>query len=170
MRGFRSAFTILFALIVIVAGSASVIPAGQYGRVLTEALGIDTAVPGTYQIVASDPPGSLDALRAPIAGFYDPASDAANAIDGSLFVLTIGGFLRVVNRTGAMLFLGAALMIGGARIGTNERTLLRRSRRTDLAMKNAERRGDMGSTGTRIRGALGPVIPTALSTDLCPST
>lgn len=99
---FPSAFTILFALIVIVAGLTWIVPAGQYDRVTNEALGKDTPVPGTYQTVDSAPQNIFDILRAPIAGFYDPASYAANAIDVSLFVLIIGGFLGVVNRTGAI--------------------------------------------------------------------
>ncbi|MDF3809882.1 YfcC family protein, partial [Rhodopseudomonas sp. BAL398] len=37
-----------------------------------------------------------------IAGFYDPDSNVANAIDVALFVLLIGGFLGVVNATGAV--------------------------------------------------------------------
>jgi uncharacterized ion transporter superfamily protein YfcC len=99
---FPTAFTIIFALILIVAGLTWIVPAGRYERVPNEALGKDTPVPGTYQTVASDPQGVLDALRAPIAGFYDPATYAANAVDVSLFVLVIGGFLGVVNRTGAI--------------------------------------------------------------------
>ncbi len=99
---FPSAFTILFALIAVVAGLTWIVPAGQYERVPNDLLGKDTPVPGTYQIVESTPQGILDILRAPIAGFYDPASYAANAIDVSLFVLVIGGFLGVVNRTGAI--------------------------------------------------------------------
>ncbi|MFD2106234.1 YfcC family protein [Tabrizicola soli] len=39
---------------------------------------------------------------APVAGFYDPDSYAANAIDVALFVLLLGGFLGVVNATGAI--------------------------------------------------------------------
>ncbi len=39
---------------------------------------------------------------APIAGFHDPAEYVANAIDVSLFVLIIGGFLGVVTATGAI--------------------------------------------------------------------
>jgi uncharacterized ion transporter superfamily protein YfcC len=69
---------------------------------MNTALGKETPVPGTYQTVDSNPQGILEALRAPIAGFYDPATYAANAIDVSLFVLIIGGFLGVVNRTGAI--------------------------------------------------------------------
>ncbi|CAN0602976.1 unnamed protein product, partial [Ectocarpus sp. 12 AP-2014] len=36
------------------------------------------------------------------AGFYDPDSYAANAIDVALFVLFLGGFLGVMNATGAI--------------------------------------------------------------------
>ena len=39
---------------------------------------------------------------APIAGFYNPESYMAQAIDVALFVLVIGGFLAVVTRTGAI--------------------------------------------------------------------
>ena len=99
---FPSAFTILFALIAIVAALTWIVPAGQYERIANEALGKDAPVPGTYQTVASEPQGILDVLRAPIAGFYDPVEYIANAIDVSLFVLIIGGFLGVVNRTGAI--------------------------------------------------------------------
>jgi len=41
-------------------------------------------------------------LLAPIGGFYNPDSYAANAIDVALFVLMLGGFLGVVNATGAI--------------------------------------------------------------------
>lgn len=99
---FPSAFTILFALIVIVAALTWIVPAGQYERVASEALGKDMPVPGTYTEVDAAPQGIFDILRAPIAGFYDPVEYVANAIDVSLFVLIIGGFLGVVNRTGAI--------------------------------------------------------------------
>ena len=99
---FPTAYTILFALIGLVAILTWIIPAGSYDRVMNEALGKEVPVPGTYQTVESDPQGVIDFLMAPIAGFYDPDSYAANAIDVSLFVLVIGGFLGVVNRTGAI--------------------------------------------------------------------
>ena len=99
---FPSAFTILFALILIMAALTWIIPAGQYERSANEALGRDTPVPGTYQVVESAPQTIVDAFFAPIAGFYDPAEYVANAIDVSLFVLVIGGFLGVVTRTGAI--------------------------------------------------------------------
>lgn len=59
-------------------------------------------MPGTYQLVEANPQGFLDVLLAPTAGFYDPDSYAANAIDVALFVLFLGGFLGVVNATGAI--------------------------------------------------------------------
>ncbi len=102
--GFRfpSAYSILFALIVIVAALTWVIPAGQYERVATEALGKQVPVAGTYTPTASNPQGVFDVILAPIAGFYDPGSYTANAIDVALFVLMIGGFIGVVTATGAI--------------------------------------------------------------------
>ncbi|WP_319299176.1 hypothetical protein [Stutzerimonas xanthomarina] len=44
----------------------------------------------------------MDVMLAPIAGFYDPESYVANAIDVALFVLFLGGFLGVINATGAI--------------------------------------------------------------------
>ena len=46
---FPSAYTILFALIVIMAALTWVIPALQYPQVANEALGKDVPVPGTYE-------------------------------------------------------------------------------------------------------------------------
>jgi uncharacterized ion transporter superfamily protein YfcC len=59
-------------------------------------------VPGTYQVVEPIPQGFMDVMLAPIAGFYDPESYVANAIDVALFVLFLGGFLGVINATGAI--------------------------------------------------------------------
>lgn len=99
---FPSAYTILFALIIIVAALTWIIPAGQYERVASEVLGKDIPVAGTYAPVASNPQGFFDVILAPIAGFYDPSSYTANAIDVALFVLMIGGFIGVVTATGAI--------------------------------------------------------------------
>ena len=96
---FPTAYTILFALIVIVAALTWVIPAGQYDRAMNEEVGREIAVPGTYQTVEANPQGFMDVMLAPVAGFYDPDSYAANAIDVALFVLLLGGFLGVVNAT-----------------------------------------------------------------------
>ncbi|MCD1633654.1 YfcC family protein [Martelella mediterranea] len=99
---FPTAYTILFLLIVFVAALTWIIPAGQYDRVMNEEVGREIAVAGTYHEVDPNPQGFVDVMLAPIAGFYNPDSYAANAIDVALFVLFLGGFLGVVNATGAI--------------------------------------------------------------------
>ena len=99
---FPSAYTILFGLVVVMAILTWIIPAGEYDRAANAALGKDVPVPGTYQLVDPAPQTLVKVLMAPIAGFYDPSSYEANAIDVSLFVLIVGGFLGVVTATGAI--------------------------------------------------------------------
>jgi uncharacterized ion transporter superfamily protein YfcC len=104
-----SAYTILFALIVLAAIATWVIPAGVYNL---NAAG--EPVPGTYHEVASKPSRILvDSLTAPINGLYGIEDAKGNinyynsgslfgAIDIALFILVIGGFLGVTMRTGAI--------------------------------------------------------------------
>lgn len=99
---FPTAYTVLFLLIVFVAALTWVIPAGKYERAMNESVGREVAVPGTYQQVEANPQGFVEIMLAPTAGFYDPESNAANAIDVALFVLFLGGFLGVVGATGAI--------------------------------------------------------------------
>ncbi|UTV27377.1 YfcC family protein [Photobacterium atrarenae] len=99
---FPSAYTILFALIALVALMTWIVPAGQYERVMNEDLGKAVPVTGTYQPVESNPQGVVDVLLAPIDGFYDHNTYEAAAIDVSLFILVIGGFLGLVTKTGAI--------------------------------------------------------------------
>jgi uncharacterized ion transporter superfamily protein YfcC len=99
---FPTAYTILFLLIIFVAALTWIIPAGSYDRVMNDTVGREVAVAGTYQEVAPNPQGFADVMLAPGAGFYDPDSYAANAIDVALFVLFLGGFLGVVTATGAI--------------------------------------------------------------------
>lgn len=99
---FPTAYTILFVLIILVAALTWIIPAGSYDRVMDETVGREIAVAGTYQQVEPNPQGFWDVMLAPAAGFYDPDSYAANAIDVALFILFLGGFLGVVNATGAI--------------------------------------------------------------------
>jgi uncharacterized ion transporter superfamily protein YfcC len=139
---FPSAFTILFALVILVAALTWIIPAGQYERVASEALGKDIPVAGSYAPTEANPQGVFDVILAPIAGFYDPDSYVANAIDVSLFVLIIGGFIGVVTATGAIdagigramvrlkgrenwmiPFLMALFALGGTTYGMAEETL-----------------------------------------------
>lgn len=99
---FPTAYTILFLLIILIAALTWIIPAGQYERAMNEEIGREVAVPGTYETVEPNPQGFVDVMLAPTAGFYDPDSYAANAIDVALFVLFLGGFLGVMNATGAI--------------------------------------------------------------------
>jgi uncharacterized ion transporter superfamily protein YfcC len=99
---FPTAYTILFCLIVLVAVATWFISAGEYQREFSEALGRDVPVPGTYHEVEPNPQGIFDVFLAPVAGFYDPDSYEASAVDVALFVIIIGGFLGVVTKTGAI--------------------------------------------------------------------
>jgi uncharacterized ion transporter superfamily protein YfcC len=104
-----SAYTILFALIVLVAIATWIIPAGMYQ--LNDA---GEPVPGTYQEIESKPARILvDSLTAPINGLYGIENAEGNinyyntgvlfgAIDIALFILVIGGFLGVTMKTGAI--------------------------------------------------------------------
>jgi uncharacterized ion transporter superfamily protein YfcC len=105
-----SAYTILFALIIVTAIATWIIPAGQYD--LDEA---GSPIPGTYHEIESHPQRIVtDSLRAPINGLYgieDPATgqvDVFNtgtlfgAIDVALFILVIGGFIAITMKTGAI--------------------------------------------------------------------
>jgi uncharacterized ion transporter superfamily protein YfcC len=104
-----SAYTILFALIVLAAIATWVVPAGTYD------LNADgEPIPGTYREVDAKPSRILvDSLTAPINGLYgiEDANGNINyynsgtlfgAIDIALFILVIGGFLGVTMKTGAI--------------------------------------------------------------------
>ena len=84
-----SAYTILFALIVLVALATWLIPAGAYEY----AGGVPVA--GTYHAVDANPQGAGAVLKAAFSGFYD-------AVDVCVFILMVGGFLGVVMKTGAV--------------------------------------------------------------------
>src|SRR6478672_5428353 len=99
-RGFKlpSAYTILFALIVLMAIATWLVPAGTYD--------LDkegSPIPGTYHSVKSHPAHIVvDSLTAPINGLYGIEDAKGNinyynsgtlfgAIDIALFILVIGG-------------------------------------------------------------------------------
>jgi uncharacterized ion transporter superfamily protein YfcC len=104
-----SAYTILFALIVVAAIATWIIPAGTYN--LNED---GEPVPGTYHEVDQKPARILvDSLTAQINGMYGIEDETGNinyynsgtlfgAIDVALFILVIGGFLGVTMKTGAI--------------------------------------------------------------------
>ncbi|MGP6139268.1 MULTISPECIES: YfcC family protein [unclassified Jeotgalibaca] len=91
-----TSYTILFIIIILTAILTWIIPAGQYdlnadGEVLS----------GTYHAVEATPQGIWDILSAPFKGMV--GTDATQgAIEISLFILVIGGFLAIVTETGAI--------------------------------------------------------------------
>ena len=104
-----SAYTILFALIVLAAIATWIVPAGRYD--LNKQ---GEPIPGTYHEVKSNPQRILvDSLKAPINGMYGIENQRGKispynsgtlfgAIDVALFILVIGGFLGVTMKTGAI--------------------------------------------------------------------
>ena len=52
------------------------------------------AIPGTYQKIAQNPSTLMDIIQSPIRGIYD-------SIDVILFVLVMGGFIEIINTSGA---------------------------------------------------------------------
>ena len=104
-----SAYTILFALIVLAAIATWLIPAGTYNLDKEGA-----PIPDTYHEVPAHPQRILvDSLTAPINGLYGIEDSKGNinyynsgtlfgAIDVALFIIVIGGFLGVTMKTGAI--------------------------------------------------------------------
>ncbi len=124
-----SAYTILFALIVITALATWIIPAGRYA--LDEE---GSPLPGTYEEVESSPSRIIvDSLEAPINGMYGiedaetgnidvfNSGELFGAIDVALFILVIGGFIGVTMKTGAIQA-GIALIV--ARLRGRERWMI----------------------------------------------
>ena len=91
-----SAYTILFFIIIIIAILTWIIPAGQYS---TDKAG--NIIAHTYRAVKANPQGIWDVFMSPIVGMVGN-DKTSGAIDVSLFILVIGGFLGVVNRTKAL--------------------------------------------------------------------
>jgi uncharacterized ion transporter superfamily protein YfcC len=104
-----SAYTTLFALIVLMAIATWLVPAGEY-----DVDSDGSPVPGTYHEVEGHPQRILtDSVLAPVNGMYGVQDDEGfinfgntgtlfGAIDVALFILVIGGFLGVTMRTGAI--------------------------------------------------------------------
>ena len=84
-----TAYTILFALIVLVAAATWFIPAGAYHYLD----GVPLA--GSYHETARNPQGVGAVLQAAFSGFFDAA-------DVCVFILMVGGFLSIVMKTGAV--------------------------------------------------------------------
>ncbi|CAM3603187.1 YfcC family protein [Parendozoicomonas haliclonae] len=102
-------YTILFAIIAIIALLTWILPAGKYDYVTADTNQLIPAaevldysgderllpVPGTFQELESSPQGLTDILMAPIQGFH-------RAVDVALFILVIGGYLGVIMKSGAL--------------------------------------------------------------------
>src|SRR5215217_2902827 len=104
-----SAYTILFALIVLAAIATWVIPAGIY-----KVNKAGEPKPGSYHEVAANPQRILiDSVEAPLNGLFGIENKQGNinyynsgtlfgAIDVALFIIVIGGFLGITMKTGAI--------------------------------------------------------------------
>ncbi len=93
-----SAYTLLFLIIVVIAALTWVVQGGAYDMKMDKATEREIPIAGTYQVLPSKeqtPQGIWEVVNAPINGFFD-------AKDIALFVLVIGGFIGVVNKTGAI--------------------------------------------------------------------
>ena len=87
------AFTILVILIAVMAVLTWIIPAGEYDRITTDSG--EEPVAGSYHPVERSGQGAGDVLLAPFQGFYD-------AVDIAVFILMVGSFLGIMNKTGAL--------------------------------------------------------------------
>lgn len=96
LRTFKmpTAYTILFAIIIIMAILTWVIPAGQYDYVDPNAA-VKEPIAGTYHQVESQSQTFADVALSAFEGFY-------GAVDIAIFILMVGGFLGVVMKTGAI--------------------------------------------------------------------
>lgn len=89
-----SSYTTLFLIIAFVAVLTWIVPAGQYEYVDPEAEKLQP-IAGTYSPGESNPQGIWDVLIAPVNGFID-------AIDVSVYILIMGGYLAVIMSSGAI--------------------------------------------------------------------
>ena len=97
-----SAYTVLFIIIAIIAVLTWFIPAGHYS--VNDAGNI---IAGSYERVEQNPQGLWDIFMAPINGMLGvPAGELTKetpaAIPISFFILVVGGFLGIINKTGAL--------------------------------------------------------------------
>jgi len=101
-----NSFTTLFIIIILVAVMTWIIPAGQYE------VADGNFVPGTYEQIEQAPQGIWEVLAAPILGLLGTEA-TEGAIEVSLFIMVVGGFLAIVNKTGAVDAGIATLIRGG---------------------------------------------------------
>ena len=91
-----SSYTTLFLIIIIVAISSWLIPAGKYD--VNES---GQYVAGSYHTVDNAPQGLWEVFMSPVRGMLGTES-TPGAIEVSFFIMIFGGFLGVVTKTGAI--------------------------------------------------------------------
>lgn len=106
-----NSFTTLFIIIILVAVMTWIIPAGQYE------VADGNFVPGTYEQIEQAPQGIWEVLAAPVLGLLGTEA-TEGAIEVSLFIMVVGGFLAIVNKTGAV-DAGIATLIRGGEENVN---------------------------------------------------
>lgn len=91
---FPDAYGIMFIFLILAAIASYLIPAGQFETQSSES-GPDTIVPGTYEVIESNPAGIIDIFSAIVTGLTSTS-------DLIFLVLIIGGVFGVIEKTGAM--------------------------------------------------------------------
>ncbi len=91
-----NAYLVIFGFIVFSAILTWIIPGGEYA--LDEA---GNAIAGTYQTVASNPQGLWDVFMSPLIGMVG-GDGISGAIAISLAIMLFGGFLEVMDASGAL--------------------------------------------------------------------
>ncbi|MGL4524188.1 MAG: YfcC family protein [Spirochaetia bacterium] len=91
-----SAFSVLILGIILMAVLTWIIPSGEF-----EKNEDGSFIPGSYTQVESSPQGLWDVILAPVYGMLGKEGTDP-AIEIALFILVIGGFLGIVEKTGAI--------------------------------------------------------------------
>lgn len=91
-----SSYTVLFLIILVIAILTWFVPAGEY-----QVDEVGNILSGSYQVTEQNPQGLWDVFMAPVKGMIGTET-TPGAIEVSLFIIVVGGFLGVVNRTGAL--------------------------------------------------------------------
>lgn len=89
-----TSYTTLFAIIALVAVLTWVVPAGKYQYVDPNADKLQP-IAGTYERAEQNPQGIWDVFVAPISGYME-------AVDVSVYILVMGGYIAVVMASGAI--------------------------------------------------------------------
>ena len=105
-----SSYTVLFSIIVFISLLTWIIPSGQFEQRENMATGRLESVPGTYRRVEQTPQGLWEIAMAPVSGMLGTSTtnnegmviETPGAIEVGLFIIIIGGFLGVVQKTGAI--------------------------------------------------------------------